>query len=86
MRAIKKAVPEIGIICDVALDPYTSHGHDGVSCEREIANDETVEILTRQALVQADAGCDILAPSDMMDGRIGAIRAGARRERLANTR
>jgi porphobilinogen synthase len=74
VRAIKKAVPDIGIICDVALDPYTSHGHDGVFVGQEIANDESVEILTRQALVQAEAGCDVLAPSDMMDGRIGAIR------------
>ena len=74
IRAIKAAVPDIGIICDVALDPYTSHGHDGVFVGTEIANDESVEILTRQALVQAEAGCDVLAPSDMMDGRIGAIR------------
>ena len=74
IRAIKKAVPDIGIICDVALDPYTSHGHDGVFVGNEIANDESVEILTRQALVQAAAGCDVVAPSDMMDGRIGAIR------------
>lgn len=74
IRAIKRAVPDIGIICDVALDPYTSHGHDGVFVGQDIANDESVEILTRQALVQADAGCDVLAPSDMMDGRIGAIR------------
>ena len=75
VRAIKEAVPEIGIICDVALDPYTSHGHDGLLVDGEIDNDRTVEVLVRQALVQAEAGCDILAPSDMMDGRIGAIRA-----------
>ncbi len=68
-------VPEIGIICDVALDPYTSHGHDGLLVDGEIDNDRTIEVLIRQALVQAEAGCDILAPSDMMDGRIGAIRA-----------
>jgi porphobilinogen synthase len=74
VRAIKAAVPNIGILCDVALDPYTSHGHDGILRGEEIANDETIEILIRQALVQAEAGCDILAPSDMMDGRIGAIR------------
>ena len=74
IRAIKAAVPDIGIICDVALDPYTSHGHDGVLIGAEIANDESLEILTRQALVQVEAGCDVLAPSDMMDGRIGAIR------------
>jgi porphobilinogen synthase len=71
---IKAAVPEIGIITDVALDPYTSHGHDGLMRDGVIINDETVDILCRQALVQARAGCDIVAPSDMMDGRIGAIR------------
>lgn len=75
VRAIKKAVPDIGILCDVALDPYTSHGHDGVLVNGDVANDETVEILARQAVVQAEAGCDIVAPSDMMDGRVAAIRA-----------
>jgi porphobilinogen synthase len=75
IRAIKKEVPEIGILCDVALDPYTSHGHDGLLRDGAIINDETVEVLVRQALVEADAGCDIVAPSDMMDGRVGAIRA-----------
>jgi porphobilinogen synthase len=75
IRAIKKEVPEIGILCDVALDPYTSHGHDGLLHGSEIINDETVEVLVKQALVEAEAGCDIIAPSDMMDGRIGAIRA-----------
>ncbi|HVU20905.1 MAG TPA: porphobilinogen synthase, partial [Rhizomicrobium sp.] len=74
VRAIKKAVPEIGVLCDVALDPYTSHGHDGVLIDNDVANDETLDILVKQALVQADAGCDIIAPSDMMDGRVGAIR------------
>ena len=74
VRAVKKAVPEIGVMCDVALDPYTTHGHDGVLRGGDVANDETVEILCRQALVQAEAGCDLIAPSDMMDGRIGAIR------------
>jgi porphobilinogen synthase len=74
VRAIKKAVPEIGVLCDVALDPYTSHGHDGVLVGDYVANDESVDILTHQALVQAEAGCDIIAPSDMMDGRVGAIR------------
>lgn len=73
-RAIKDAVPEIGIMCDVALDPYTTHGHDGVMEGDEILNDESVEKLVQQALVQVEAGCDIIAPSDMMDGRIGAIR------------
>ncbi|MGE0008672.1 MAG: porphobilinogen synthase [Parvibaculaceae bacterium] len=76
VRAIKKEVPEIGVLCDVALDPYTSHGHDGLLRDGEIVNDATVEVLVRQALVQAAAGCDIIAPSDMMDGRIGAIRQG----------
>jgi porphobilinogen synthase len=75
VRAIKKEVPEIGILCDVALDPYTSHGHDGLVRDGVILNDETVAVLVRQALVQAEAGCDIIAPSDMMDGRVGAIRA-----------
>jgi porphobilinogen synthase len=74
VRAIKRAVPNIGVMCDVALDPYTSHGHDGVLIGETVANDETVEILVRQAVIQADAGADIIAPSDMMDGRIGAIR------------
>jgi porphobilinogen synthase len=74
IRAIKKAVPELGILCDVALDPYTSHGHDGLLRGGTIVNDETVEVLVKQALVEAEAGCDIIAPSDMMDGRVGAIR------------
>lgn len=72
--ALKDKVPEVGVLCDVALDPYTSHGHDGVIRNDYVANDETVEILVQQSLVQAKAGCDIIAPSDMMDGRIGAIR------------
>jgi porphobilinogen synthase len=76
IRAIKKEVPEVGLLCDVALDPFTSHGHDGLLHDGEILNDETVAVLVRQALVQAQAGCDIIAPSDMMDGRIGAIRKG----------
>jgi len=74
LRAIKKAVPEIGLLADVALDPFTSHGHDGLMRDGEILNDETVAVLIKQALVQAEAGCDIIAPSDMMDGRVGAIR------------
>ncbi|MFL5123615.1 MAG: porphobilinogen synthase, partial [Microvirga sp.] len=74
IRAIKKAVPEVGILCDVALDPYTSHGHDGLLRDGLILNDETVAVLARQALVEAEAGADIIAPSDMMDGRVGAIR------------
>ncbi|MDR3469315.1 MAG: porphobilinogen synthase [Xanthobacteraceae bacterium] len=75
VRAVKAEFPDIGILCDVALDPFTSHGHDGLIREGVILNDETVEVLVRQALVQAEAGCDIIAPSDMMDGRVGAIRA-----------
>jgi porphobilinogen synthase len=74
--AIKKAVPNIGIITDVALDPFTSHGHDGILRDGEIVNDETVDQIVRAAILQADAGADIIAPSDMMDGRIGAIRRG----------
>ena len=74
IRALKAAAPEVGVLCDVALDPYTSHGHDGILRDGYIQNDETVEILARQALSQAEAGADIIAPSDMMDGRIGAIR------------
>jgi porphobilinogen synthase len=73
-RAIKAAVPELGIVTDVALDPYTSHGHDGVMRGDAILNDETVAILARQAVLQAEAGADVIAPSDMMDGRVGAIR------------
>ncbi len=75
VRAIKSSVPEIGIMCDVALDPYTSHGHDGLVRNGSILNDESVEVLVMQALAQAEAGADIVAPSDMMDGRIGAIRS-----------
>ncbi len=74
VRAIKQTVPEIGIICDVALDPYTSHGQDGIVINGDVANDETVHVLTQQALVLAEAGADVIAPSDMMDGRVGAIR------------
>ncbi len=74
-RVLKAAVPGIGIITDVALDPYTSHGHDGLLRDGVILNDETVAILCKQAVVQARAGADVIAPSDMMDGRIGAIRA-----------
>lgn len=73
-RAIKQAVPEIGIITDVALDPFTSHGHDGILRGGIIVNDETVEAIARAAVMQADAGSDIIAPSDMMDGRVGVIR------------
>jgi len=85
VRAIKKAVPEIGILCDVALDPYTSHGHDGLLVGDYVTNDETLEVLVRQALVQAEAGCDIIAPSDMMDGRVGVIRSALEANGFKNT-
>ena len=75
VRAIKAEVPQIGIICDAALDPYTSHGHDGVMEGERILNDASVAMLVQQALALADAGADVIAPSDMMDGRVGAIRA-----------
>jgi porphobilinogen synthase len=74
VRAIKTAHPDIGVICDVALDPFSASGHDGVVLKGRVLNDQTVEVLCRQAVVQAAAGCDIAAPSDMMDGRVGAIR------------
>jgi len=74
IRAIKKAVPEVGVMGDVALDPYTTTGQDGIVRDGVILNDETIEALIRQALCQAEAGCDVIAPSDMMDGRVGAIR------------
>ena len=74
IRALKAAVPDLGVICDVALDPYNSLGHDGLVRDGVILNDETVEVLVQQALVQVAAGCDVIAPSDMMDGRVGAIR------------
>ncbi|MGA7712747.1 MAG: porphobilinogen synthase [Rhizomicrobium sp.] len=85
VRTIKKAVPEIGVLCDVALDPYTSHGHDGLLIDGYVPNDETVEILVQQALVQVEAGCDIIAPSDMMDGRVGSIRAALEKSGHKNT-
>jgi porphobilinogen synthase len=86
-RALKKSVPQIGVLCDVALDPYTSHGHDGVmdGNNENVANDQTVEILVRQALIQAEAGCDIIAPSDMMDGRVGAIRTALEKSGFTDT-
>jgi porphobilinogen synthase len=81
VSAVKAAFPDLGIICDVALDPFTSHGHDGLLDGDEILNDETIAVLCEQAVHQANAGCDIIAPSDMMDGRVGeirdAVRAGA---------
>ena len=74
IKISKKVNPDLGVICDVALDPYTDHGHDGIIHNNQIDNDLTLDILCKQAIVQAQAGCDILAPSDMMDGRVGAIR------------
>ena len=74
IRFIKKKFTGIGVMCDVALDPYTSHGHDGVIINKKVDNDETIKILVKQALLQAKMGCDVIAPSDMMDGRIGIIR------------
>ena len=74
LRLIKKNYKEIGLMCDVALDPYTTHGHDGILRNNYVDNDETVKILIKQSLLQAKMGCDVIAPSDMMDGRIGSIR------------
>ncbi|MDP6238346.1 MAG: porphobilinogen synthase [Alphaproteobacteria bacterium] len=75
VRAVAKAVPDIGIVCDVALDPFTSHGQDGLVRDGYVVNDKSIEVLVKQSLAQAAAGCNVIAPSDMMDGRVGAIRA-----------
>lgn len=85
VRAIKKALPKMGVMCDVALDPYTSHGHDGIMIGDSIDNDATLEVITEQALVQARAGCDILGPSEMMDGRVGVIRQALEKNNFKNT-
>ncbi|MFZ5913831.1 MAG: porphobilinogen synthase [Pseudomonadota bacterium] len=85
VSAIKSRGFNLGVLCDVALDPYTDHGHDGVMEGDEIVNDATLEILVKQAIVQAEAGCDIIAPSDMMDGRVGAIRAALDGQGFQNT-
>ena len=74
LKTIKKKYPEIGVMCDVALDPYTLSGHDGIIINKKIDNDKTIKVLTQQALLQAQMGCDVIAPSDMMDGRVGVIR------------
>jgi len=74
LKLIKKNYKDIGLMCDVALDPYTSHGHDGIIKNNYVDNDETIKVLVKQALLQAEMGCDVIAPSDMMDGRIGEIR------------
>ena len=85
IKSIKKNFPELGVICDVALDPFTSHGHDGLIVNDIVDNDATLEILEKQALVQAHAGCDIIAPSDMMDGRVGRIRSMLDKNNFHNT-
>jgi len=85
IKTIKDAAPNVGVICDVALDPFTTHGHDGVLDGERIINDETVACLVQQALMQAEAGCDVIAPSDMMDGRIGAIREALEGDGFQNT-
>lgn len=86
VAAIKEAQDGIGIMCDVALDPFTSHGHDGLLRDGHVVNDETLDVLCKQAVVQARAGCDVIAPSDMMDGRVGAIRAALDAEGFQNVR
>ncbi|MDA8052203.1 MAG: porphobilinogen synthase [Rhodospirillales bacterium] len=85
-RLLKREFPDLGLVGDVALDPYTDHGHDGVIRDGYVANDETLQILQRQAVVQAVAGIDVIAPSDMMDGRVGAIRAALDEAGLIHTR
>ena len=84
LRLIKNRFPDIGVMCDVALDPYTSHGHDGLLVNNEIDNDETIKILVKQAILQAKYGCDVIAPSDMMDGRIGLIRKALDKEKFTD--
>jgi porphobilinogen synthase len=85
-RLLKREFPELGLVGDVALDPYTDHGHDGVIRDGYVANDESLRVLTRQAVVQAEAGIDVIAPSDMMDGRVGAIRGALDEAGLIHTR
>ncbi len=84
-KMIKMAVPDIGLMGDIALDPYTDHGHDGILIDGDIHNDETIKVLVEQSLVQAGAGFDILAPSDMMDGRVGAMRRALEESDFFNT-
>ncbi len=86
VRAVKARVPGIGIVCDVALDPFTTHGQDGIVRDGYVVNDETVAVLSQQAVVQAEAGCDVIAPSDMMDGRIGQVRDALDAKGLIHTR
>ena len=85
IKSIKKNFPDLGVICDVALDPYTNHGHDGLIVNNIVDNDTTLEVLEKQALVQAVAGCDIIAPSDMMDGRVARIRNILDENKFQNT-
>ena len=84
LKFIKKKYSGIGVMCDVALDPYTSHGHDGIIVNKKIDNDKTIKILVKQALLQAEMGCDVIAPSDMMDGRVGAIRKALDKRNFQN--
>ena len=84
LKLIKKKYSGIGVMCDVALDPYTSHGHDGIIVNNQIDNDKTIKILVKQALLQAEMGCDVIAPSDMMDGRVGAIRKALDKRNFQN--
>ena len=84
IRKIKKNNPNIGVMADVALDPYTNHGHDGILRKKEVMNDETIKILSEQAIIQAEMGCDVIAPSDMMDGRIGLIRTALDKKDFKN--
>ena len=84
IRKIKKINPNIGVMADVALDPYTDHGHDGILKEKEILNDQTIKILSKQAIIQAQMGCDVIAPSDMMDGRVGVIRKALDKHNFQN--
>ncbi len=84
IKLIKKEFPKIGVMCDVALDPYTSHGHDGIIIKGEIDNDKTLKLLVKQALLQAKMGCDVIAPSDMMDGRVGEIRKALDKNNFKN--
>ncbi len=84
LKFIKKRYSGIGVMCDVALDPYTSHGHDGLIINKKIDNDKTIKVLVQQALLQAEMGCDVIAPSDMMDGRVGAIRKALDKKNFQN--
>ncbi len=84
LKFLKKKYSEVGVMCDVALDPYTSHGHDGIIVNNKIDNDETIRVLVKQALLQARMGCDVIAPSDMMDGRVGVIRKALDKNKFQN--